>query len=167
MDENMRNIIASVKAVIETTRGQLEAMEKEPDPDRQLMAAVQDNYERAMATLRTLKKINGAAAVATVEPAQPSTPETTEADEPINVTRHVDHAFQVIPPAELDEHPVNEQALEPPAESYPTAKPVSEPATSHATQSPASTSAAADPEAPVHMTRAQYRKMLKKQKKHK
>lgn len=163
MDENMRNMIASVKAVIETTRGQLEAMEKEPDPDRQLMAAVQDNYERAVATLRTLKKINGAAATAAVEPAQPSAPASTTADEPINITRHVDHAFQVIPPAELDEHPVNEQALETSTASQPTAAPTGE-RVAHATPSSAPASAEDDQAAPVQMTRAQYRKMLKKRK---
>lgn len=157
MDENMRNMIASVKAVIETTQGQLEAMEKESEPDRQLMAAVQDNYERAMATLRTLKKINGVEATAAVEPAQSNTPETAETEAPINVTRHVDHAFQVIPPAESDEQ----------AAKTSTKESTSKQAASHATQSPVATAAESDQETSTHMTRAQYREMLKKQKKHK
>lgn len=151
MDENMRNTIASIKSVIKTTRGQLEEMEQESDPDRQLMAVVQGNYERAKSMLRLLEKINGVEATAAVQPAEKSSnTATTQAEaaesEPINVTRHVDHSFQVIPPEAVDNQVVNTMSMasQAPQESAP------------AQESSASSST------DVHMTRAEYRAMLKK-----
>ncbi|MEZ7281578.1 hypothetical protein [Limosilactobacillus fermentum] len=151
MDENMRNTIASIKSVIKTTRGQLEEMEQESDPDRQLMAVVQGNYERAKSMLRLLEKINGVEATAAVQPAEKSSnTATTKAEaaesESINVTRHVDHSFQVIPPEAVDNQVVN--------------------ATSTASQTPQESATAQESSASsstdVHMTRAEYRAMLKK-----
>lgn len=154
MDENMRSTIASVKAVIETTRAQLEEMEQEPAPDRHLMAAVQDNYERAKGTLRILEKINGVEATVAVQPAQKNdtavAQDESEEDQTINVTRHVDHSFQVIPPKATDELTVNEQALATPAESQ-------APQVTMPTEETPESSAAE-----VHMTRAEYREMMKK-----
>ncbi|MDD6432392.1 MAG: hypothetical protein PUF79_04620 [Lactobacillaceae bacterium] len=150
MDENMRNTIASIKSVIKTTRGQLEEMEQEPDPDRQLMAVVQGNYERAKSTLRLLEKINGVEATAAVQPAEKNSAATSQAEaaenEPINVTRHVDHSFQVIPPKAVDNQAVNAMstASQAPQESAPSQKSVASSSTD------------------VHMTRAEYRAMLKK-----
>lgn len=151
MDENMRNTIASIKSVIKTTRGQLEEMEQESDPDRQLMAVVQGNYERAKSMLRLLEKINGVEATAAVQPAEKSSSTaTTQVEaaesEPINVTRHVDHSFQVIPPEAVDNQVVNatSTASQAPQESAPAQE--------------SSVSSSTD----VHMTRAEYRAMLKK-----
>lgn len=151
MDENMRNTIASIKSVIKTTRGQLEEMEQEPDPDRQLMAVVQGNYERAKSMLRLLEKINGVEATAAVQPAEKSSSTaTTQAEaaesEPINVTRHVDHSFQVIPPKAVDDKETiaTSTASQAPQKSAPSQK------------------SAASSSADVHMTRAEYRAMLKK-----
>ncbi|MGV3201852.1 hypothetical protein ACEE97_01870 [Limosilactobacillus reuteri] len=154
MDENMRNTIASIKSVIKTTRGQLEEMEQESDPDRQLMAVVQGNYERAKSMLRLLEKINGVEATAAVQPAEKSSNTATNQaeaaeSEPINVTRHVDHSFQVIPPEAVDNQVVN--------------------ATSTASQAPQESAPAQESSASsstdVHMTRAEYRAMLKKKEK--
>lgn len=150
MDENMRNTIASIKSVIKTTRGQLEEMEQEPDPDRQLMAVVQGNYERAKSTLRLLEKINGVEATAAVQPAEKNSAATSQAEaaesEPINVTRHVDHSFQVIPPKAVDNQEITatSTASQAPQESAPSQK------------------SAANSSTDVHMTRAEYRAMLKK-----
>jgi hypothetical protein len=151
MDENMRNTIASIKSVIKTTRGQLEEMEQESDPDHQLMAVVQGNYERAKSMLRLLEKINGVEATAAVQPAEKSSnTATTQAEaaksEPINVTRHVDHSLQVIPPEAVDNQVVNTMstASQAPQESAPAQE--------------LSSSSSTD----VHMTRAEYRAMLKK-----
>lgn len=154
MDENMRNTIASIKSVIKTTRGQLEEMEQESDPDRQLMAVVQGNYERAKSMLRLLEKINGVEATAAVQPAEKSSNTATNQaeaaeSEPINVTRHVDHSFQVIPPEAVDNQVVN--------------------ATSTASQAPQESAPAQESSASsstdVRMTRAEYRAMLKKKEK--
>ena len=154
MDENMRNTIASIKSVIKTTRGQLEEMEQESDPDRQLMAVVQGNYERAKSMLRLLEKINGVEATAAVQPAEKSSNTATNQaeaaeSEPINVTRHVDHSFQVIPPEAVDNQVVN--------------------ATSTASQAPQESAPAQESSASsstdVHMTRAEYLAMLKKKEK--
>lgn len=102
MDENMRSTIASIKAIIETTRQQLKQMEQEENPDQHLLLTVQNNHEQALSTLRTLKKINGGEAVAAILPAGAGDREapTGETSQAIDITRHVSHAFQVIPPRE-------------------------------------------------------------------
>ena len=151
MDENMRHTIASIKSVIKTTRGQLEEMEQESDPDRQLMAVVQGNYERAKSMLRLLEKINGVEATAAVQPAEKSSNTATNQaeaaeSEPINVTRHVDHSFQVIPPEAVDNQVVN--ATSTASQAHQESAPAQESSASSSTD--------------VHMTRAEYRAMLKK-----
>ncbi|WP_267202632.1 hypothetical protein [Limosilactobacillus kribbianus] len=143
MDENLKSMIASTKAIIRDTEEQLEMLKKDPHPDQQLLKVTQNNHDKAV---QILQQINGAP-VST----QDVGPRTVTDARPINVNHDLEHGFQIIPPA--SEHVASEQKKvsvttnKQPAQS-------SQPA--HRTVSTATTSSSS-----VKMTRAQYRAMLK------
>lgn len=59
---NIMETIASLRSIVETTQQQLITMQNDDHPNRQLMAAVQENHDRALETLRMLSQIQSPAA---------------------------------------------------------------------------------------------------------
>lgn len=59
---NIMETIASLKSIVETTQKQLNTMQNDDHPNRQLMVTVQENHDRALETLRMLSQIQSPAA---------------------------------------------------------------------------------------------------------
>lgn len=57
MNNDIMETIASLKSIVETTQRQLTAMQNDDQPNRQLMATVQENHDRAVDTLRMLSQV--------------------------------------------------------------------------------------------------------------
>ncbi|WP_373842302.1 hypothetical protein [Limosilactobacillus sp.] len=142
MDENLKSTIASTKAIIRSTQGQLDQMKKDPHPDQKLMKVTQDNHDKAVQTLAILNKITGGATMDVG-------PRTVTDTRPINVDHNTDHGFQIIPPA---------------AEDSVAPSSLSDSIVSAQSAQSGQQSAAIPANNEVMMTRAQYRAMLKKKK---
>ena len=61
MNNDIMETIASLKSIVETTQKQLTAMQNDDQPNRQLMATVQENHDRAVDTLRMLSQVGPSA----------------------------------------------------------------------------------------------------------
>lgn len=59
---NIMETIASLKSIVETTQQQLNTMQNDDHPNRQLMVTIQENHDRALDTLRMLSQLQSPAA---------------------------------------------------------------------------------------------------------